>query len=313
MAPAALLLRGCFASLYTQSCMLTRDARSRFTVILVGARNPLNIGAAARAMQDFGFSDLRVVNAFAAPFEAAQLAAAEQTQALDLGAASTSGIRAENILAHAQRFDALADALADCTYVVATTALGARTLTQLVVPVQEAAPQMLAQLEHPQSRVALLFGSEKTGLTNEQLSYASLLTTIPMFQPRANDGTYLRHLSMNLGQSVAVCLYELTRAGFEDARELPPHSAPPVTHEDRERLAELLTAVMEQIDYTRRYPHHASAEQVRQLSLSLGADRAEAVTWMGVLRQVLRATRNTEQTTETTKPQAAVPDDTTSS
>lgn len=293
--------------------MLTRDARSRFTVILVGARNPLNIGAAARAMQDFGFSDLRVVNAFAAPFEAAQLAAAEQTSALDLDVASTSAIRAENILAHAKRYDALAEALADCTYVVATTALGSRTLTQLLVPVQEAAPQMLAQLENSHARVALLFGSEKTGLTNEQLSYAQLLTTIPMFQPRADDGTYLRHLSMNLGQSVAVCLYELTRAGFEDAREMPPHAAPPATQEDRERLAELLTAVMQQIDYTRRYPHHASPDQIRQLTQTLGADRAEAVTWMGVLRQVLRATRNAPQTAETSEPQAAAPSDTASS
>ena len=56
--------------------MLSTAARARLTVVLVGARNPSNIGAAARAMQDFGFSDLRIVNDFAAPFEAAQLEAA---------------------------------------------------------------------------------------------------------------------------------------------------------------------------------------------------------------------------------------------
>ena len=78
--------------------------------------------------------------------------------------------------------------------------------------------------------MALLFGSEKTGLTNDQLSHASLLTTIPMYSP--SDA---RHLSMNLGQSVAVCLYELTRSGFENSIGIPVIHEALATAEDRER------------------------------------------------------------------------------
>jgi tRNA/rRNA methyltransferase len=277
--------------------MLTATRRSRLTVILVGARNPQNIGAAARALHDFGFSDLRIVNDFAAPFEAALLEA-------------KSAVSAHEIMAAARRFDSLADALADCTFVVATTAIGDRELTVPVLPLQQAAPLILAQLhavgpsmggepqppEQPaaQPRVALLFGSEKTGLTNHQLSHATLLTTIPMFQPTADDGRPARHLSMNLGQSVAVCLYELTREGLEDAREIPVLHEAPATAADRERLTELLLTLMQATGYTRRYPHNATPELVRHLSQQLGDSHREAMTWMGLLKQVLWAVSRQE-------------------
>lgn len=262
--------------------MLSAEARSRFTVVLVGARNPHNIGAAARAMHDFGFSDLRVVNEFAPPFEAAQLAAElPETKA---------AVAASSVMRAARRFDALAPAIADCTLVVGTTAIGGRELRDAVVPLEQAAPKMLAALGASGQRVALLFGSEKTGLTNEQLSHCSLLTTIPMFAPiDAATGEPGRHLSMNLGQSVAVCLYELTREGFEGARELPVLHEAAATSEDRERLTSLLLDVMGATGYTRRYPHNAAEATVRRLAQSLGESHQEAMTWMGILRQVLRS------------------------
>ena len=250
--------------------MLSAAARARLTVVLVGARNPSNIGAAARAMQDFGFSDLRIVNDFAAPFEAAQLEA-------------KSAVAAQQIMSEARRFDSLAAALADCTLVVGTTAIGERELAQSVLPLQTAAPLMLAPLaSSDDQRVALLFGSEKTGLTNEQLSHCSLLTTIPMFEPEA-----ARHLSMNLGQSVAVCLYELTRAGFEGVKEIPALHEASATHEDRERLTQLLLDVFQATGYARRFPANADELVVRQLVQQLGRTHREATTWMGVLRQIL--------------------------
>jgi tRNA/rRNA methyltransferase len=236
--------------------MLSAAARARCTVVLVGARNPQNIGAAARAMHDFGFTDLRVVNDFAAPFEAAQLEA-------------TSAVAA------------------DSTLIVATTAIGDRTLTQPVRPLRETTPRMVSAMTLEGERVALLFGSEKTGLTREQLSHASLLTTIPMHQPIAEDGTPARHLSMNLGQSVAVCLYELTREGLEDARPLPALHEAPATGDDRERVTQLLLDVMQATGYTRRFPANADEAVVRQLALQLGVSHREAMTWMGILRQVL--------------------------
>jgi tRNA/rRNA methyltransferase len=260
--------------------MLSAAARARLTVVLVGARNPQNIGAAARAMHDFGFSDLRIANDFAAPFEAAQLEA-------------KSAVAAESVMQNARRYDSLSEAIADCHLIVGTTAVGERELTQPIIPLQQAAPQILAALEStpsepsalepkPSPSVALLFGSEKTGLTNEHLSHCSLLTTVPLHAPAGS-----RHLSMNLGQAVAVCLYELTRAGLEGARELPVLHEAPATSADRERLAELLLEVMNSTGYTRRYPHNANELVVRQLVQQLGATHRESMTWMGILRQFL--------------------------
>jgi tRNA/rRNA methyltransferase len=263
--------------------VLTSVQRARLTVVLVGARNPGNIGAAARAMQDFGFSDLRVVNEFAAPFEAAQIEAAASVEA-------KSAVAAESVMRNARRFDALAEAIADCTLVVGTTAVGEREIKMPVEPLRQTAGEILATLGAAESgRVALLFGSEKTGLTNEQLSHCNRLTTVPMYAPQGtgSDGKPERHLSMNLGQSVAVCLYELTREGFEGARELPVLHEAPATADDRERLTQLLLDVMQATGYTRRYPQNAGGPLVRQLAMQLGTSHREAMTWMGVLKQVL--------------------------
>ncbi len=256
--------------------MLSAAERARFTVVLVGARNPGNIGAAARAMQDFGFSDLRFVNDYTAPFEAAQLDAPK------------SAVGAVSVMRMARSFTSLTEAIADCTLVVGTTAIGERSIEQHLLPLIDAAPRFLAALRTSgNARIALLFGSEKTGLTNDQLSHCVWLTTIPMFSPTAaDDGIAARHLSMNLGQAVAVCLYELVREGFEGAKEIPFAAPPPATAEDRERLTQLLLDVMHITEYTRRFPANAHEPQIRRLVLSLGTNHAEAETWMGIFRQI---------------------------
>jgi TrmH family RNA methyltransferase len=254
--------------------MISPAMRARLTVGLIGARNPSNIGAAARAMRDFGFSDLRFVNDYAVPFEAAQL---ESTK---------SAVGAAEVMRAARAFTSVTEAIADCTLVVGTTAIGGRQVSRQVVPVSESSEAIIQELANPNGRVALLFGSEKTGLTNDQLSHCQLLVTIPMFAP-ADE----RHLSMNLGQSVAVCLYELVRAGFEGARELPAMPREGVTAEARERLAQLLIGAMEATGYSRRFPANAREHVVRQLAMQLGKSPDEATTWMGFLRQILRSTK----------------------
>jgi TrmH family RNA methyltransferase len=269
--------------------MLSAADRARFTIVLVGARNPSNIGAAARAMHDFGFSDLRVVNDYAAPFEAAQIEAAQiEAAQIETPLEAKSAVAAAHVMHNARRFTSVAEAIADCTLVIATTAIGERDLRQPVQTLQQAAPRMLAALSIAGTRVSLLFGSEKTGLTNEHLSHCSLLTTIPMFAPEQ-----ARHLSMNLGQAVAVCLYELTRAGFEDAKPVPVLHELAATAEDRERLTQLLLDVMHATGYTRRFPANSTEPLVRQLAHQLGASHREAMTWMGIFRQVLWRERTT--------------------
>lgn len=252
--------------------MLTAEGRARLRVVLVGARNPQNIGAAARAMQDFGFGDLRVVNEFVPPFEAARLEA-------------KSAVGAQTVMAAAQLHTDLLDAIQDCHVVVGTTAIGGREPRLAVQTLQAVAPEIIATLNcgtaeclHTEARVALLFGSEKTGLTNAQLSYCGRLVTIPMFAPQG------RHLSMNLGQSVAVCLYELGREGFEGVRQLPDLHGTLPTEGDRERLVHLLLESMQHSGYARRFPSNARIEVIRGLARQLGQTRDEAFTWMGFLR-----------------------------
>src|ERR1700761_7489278 len=173
--------------------MLTEAERSRIRVVLVRARNPNNIGAIARAMHDFGFSDLRLVNDYPVSLEAAR-----------------SAIDASAVMENARLFATVADAIADCALVVGTTAVGDRKQEHPIYTLAEAAPRLRAAAST--GPVALLFGSEKTGLSNEELSYCQWLLTIPMHQTPG-----LRHASMNLGQAAAVCLYEVVRSAEQEA------------------------------------------------------------------------------------------------
>src|SRR5258707_2405292 len=126
----------------------------RFVVVLVRARNPNNIGAVARAMHDCGFRHLRVVNEYAVPFETAR-----------------SAVDASGVMAGAVAFVSVADAVADCTLVVGTTAVGERALEHPLYGLPEAAGRIGLELARDGGRVALLFGSEKTGLSNDELSH----------------------------------------------------------------------------------------------------------------------------------------------
>lgn len=259
--------------------MLREAELDRVCVVLVRARNPSNIGAVARAMHDFGFSRLRVVNPFAAPFEGAR-----------------SAVDASEVLSRAMACASVAEAVADCTLVVGTTAVGERHLEHKLLRLADAAPVIRAELRGerpvttdgagsvaqgaPGGRVALLFGSEKTGLSNEELSHCNWLLTIPM-QHYAD----VRHASMNLGQAVAVCLYELARN--ESVTNAVPNSREPADAATLERLTALLTEVLETTEYPRRHPGRSDPATVRRLVRRMGLDAQDAVIWMGILRQML--------------------------
>ena len=158
-------------------------------VVLVGTRNPLNVGAVARAMSNFGAMELRAVR----PYEKAWREA-------------KSAVGAGELLARAKEFASLAEAVADCSLVVGTTAVGNREMKHPLRPLEEAARLIEKRMET--GRVAVLFGSEKWGLSNEDLSYCHWLMRIP---------TRAEHRSMNLGQAAAVVMYELGRKDRTDA------------------------------------------------------------------------------------------------
>ena len=243
--------------------MLSRETLARVVVVLVRARNPSNIGAVARAMHDFGFRHLRVVNEFAVPFEAAK-------SAVDAGA----------VMAAAEQFGSVAEAVADCTLVVGTTAVGERVLQHPLRALPEAGPEVLGHLAVAEAKVALLFGSEKTGLSNEELSHCGWLLTIPM---EAHEG--VRHPSMNLGQAVAVCLYELVRGGGTVPAGFGVPAA--ATGAEVERVTVLLMEVLEKAGYVRHHPANCGEGDIRRLVVRMGLTGTDVVVWMGMLRQIL--------------------------
>jgi tRNA/rRNA methyltransferase len=266
--------------------MLIPEELDRIHIVLVRARNPNNIGAAARAMHDFGLRHLRVVNDYPVPFESAR-----------------SAVDANDVLASAVACATLAEAIADCTLVIGTTAVGERDLQHPLLPLPDAAPSILAELrrnttsDSKPGRVALLFGSEKTGLSNEELSHCNWLLTIPM-RPYAD----VRHASMNLGQAVAVCLYELVRdesgpqkISHDEPEPQSPASDPanspaaesPTTAADLERLTTLLAETLEKSGYLRRHPANCEPAQLRRLLRRMAADANDAPIWMGIFRQLL--------------------------
>jgi tRNA/rRNA methyltransferase len=234
----------------------------RLTVVLVRTRNPLNIGAAARAMQNFGVRELRLV----APYE---LSFRESRSAVGAGA----------VLQQAREFASVADAVADCRLVIGTTAARRRELLQPLVRLEEAAAPIHAALV--QGNVALLFGSEKHGLTREDLDHCQWLVRI------ATDET---QPSMNLGQAVAVCLWELARttgAGLVPVREQRVVSGGAVSG-DLDRLGEMLMEVLNETSYTHPKTVASTAAEVRRMLRRLQVTSEDIHLLLGMTRKLLR-------------------------
>jgi len=217
-------------------------------VVLIDTRNPLNIGAAARAMHNFGFSHLRLVNPYDVAYQEAR-----------------SAVSATNILKNAEEYKTTAEAIADCSLVVGTTSLGHRELQHSLRSLEYGGRMIRKRLTS--APVALLFGSEKFGLSNDDLSYCHWLLRISTVA------------SMNLGQAVAVCLYELTRK----AAAPQPEKRKRATAQDLDRLTSLLTEVLEQSGYV----HATSTEaKIRRLIRRLDLPAHDAEVWLGMFRQI---------------------------
>ncbi len=233
----------------------------RLHVVLVNTRNPLNIGAAARAMSNFGVADLRVVNPYEASFREAR-----------------SAVGASELLARAREFQSVAEAVADCSLVVGTTAAGSRELRHPLRRLEQGVELIRRRLSS--SGVALLFGSEKRGLSNEDLSHCHWLMRIP---------TREQHGSMNLGQAVAVCLYELVRDGRAAATRAPKERT--ANAAETERFTLLLLDALRDSGYIDSKATAATEEKVRRLVRRLNLPTGDAEVWLGMLRQIGWKTR----------------------
>jgi tRNA/rRNA methyltransferase len=229
-------------------------------VVLVRPRNPLNIGAAARAMANFGFREMLLV----APYD-------------PVWREARSAVGADKVLKSAQAVPTLLEAIGDATLVVGTTAGSRRNLDRDLLPLPDL-PAWLRERK-AQGRAALLFGSEKTGLSNEHLSYCHVLVRIP---------TGARCPSMNLGQAVAVCAYELARSGAVPLRppHLTVHRSDPANLQTLEHLFERAARVLDSVGYLKPKSRNATLIKLRQLLLGLGLTQSDARILGGVVAQI---------------------------
>lgn len=213
-------------------------------------------------MTNFGFGRLRLVRPWEPSFREAR-----------------SAVGAAPVLATAEELANLDEAVADCTLVVGTTAGEQRTPADPLERLETVAARIRDQLQAG-GRVAILFGSEKAGLSNEELSYCQVLARIP---------TEPDQPSMNLGQAVAVTLYELIRPSGDAAAEVPIAEAAAATAADRERLIAVVTEALAASGSA------GDAARVRQLVQHMALTAEDAHGWMGVFRHLLWKVKNRDR------------------
>ena len=204
-------------------------------------------------MANFGFDDLRVVKPYDLAFREA-----------------VSAVGGAGVLSRARVFDTVADAVSDCSLVVGTTAATHRVPQH---PIERIEPAASAMRGHD-DRVALLFGSEKFGLSNDDMSFCHVLARIP---------TIPETPSMNLGQAVAICLYEVVRGGGESRRS----NFRAVDSSEAEQLTTMLLDVLQRSGYTNRITAVSTAQKIRRWIRRLRISRTDAPLLLGVLRQIL--------------------------
>jgi len=225
-------------------------------VVLVRPRNPLNIGAVARAMSNFGAHRLRLVNPYSVAFREAR-----------------SAVGALQLLREAEEFKTVAEAVADCVLVVGTTAVRNRVLQQPLLRLDRDGGAIRSQLQS--GRVAILFGSEKIGLTNDDFTHCHRLLQIPTQQD---------HISMNLAQAVAVCLYELARESKE-----PPtkHTEDLASAAANEQITQGILEALDKGGYVKPGTDAVTEKKVRRLVLRFGLTEVDAQVLLGMVRQIV--------------------------
>ncbi|HNV78198.1 MAG TPA: RNA methyltransferase [Thermomonas sp.] len=242
-------------------------AASQLRIVLVGTQHPGNIGSAARAMKTMGLSKLVLV--------APEKAPDRDTHAMAAGA--------DDLVEAAPVFATLAEAVADCRWVLGCTARSRRIQLEQLHPRDAAARAVLAAAGGP---VALVFGRERTGLDNEELQLCHAAVHIP------SDPAFS---SLNLAAAVQVLSYELRCALLGDAgtgeagggRTLPP-GEDVASHAELEGLFGQLAEALDQIDFHKGRAPASAMRKLRRLYLRANLDSAEVRLLRGVLADTQR-------------------------
>jgi TrmH family RNA methyltransferase len=233
-------------------------------IVLVEPSHPGNIGAAARAMKNMRLEQLFLVSPRQFPHSEA--------------IARASG--ADDLLERARVVDTLPEALVGCGFIVATTSREREQYFR-VADVRDGAERVLR--ESARGPTAVLFGSERAGLTNEQLETAHLLIRIP-----ASDA----YPSLNLAMAVQIVAYELFRARGVSI-DPAPGAGPLADPQDMQRLYAHLAQVLEEIDFRDRTQSgtHLMA-RIRRFLQRAELDRNEVNILRGILTAVQRRRRH---------------------
>ncbi len=229
---------------------------SHCKIVLVRPRDPNNIGAAARAMKNFGFGDLAVV-----------------TPHPPVWSEVVSAVNAEDVLTNARVCESLDEAVADCNLVVGTTDRTRVEQKQTVYTPSD----LSRELREAGYTLALVFGSEKHGLTNEDLSRCHRVMSVP---------TEHDCPSMNLGQAVAICLYELIRDGAQSA--IVPRPVETATAGATDAALQLLLEVLRLIDFVLPGNEPDLTRRLRGSLLRLNPTRYDIEMLCGILSRIKR-------------------------
>jgi len=227
-------------------------------IVLAGISHPGNIGSAARAMKTMGLERLCLV-------------APERFPATE---AAVMAAGAGDVLERAQVFADVAGAVADCGLVVGTT-VRQRHLPWRTVGPREAAREIAAAAAT--SEVAVLFGAERTGLTNEDIERCQLLLTIP---------TGPSYASLNVAMAVQVVAYELLLAGRGAPADASVRGIPLASAREMERFYAHLEEVLEEIEFRDRTGEGHLMARLRRFFNRAVPDQNEVNILRGILTSV---------------------------
>ncbi len=241
------------------------DPFAHVRIVLVGTQHPGNIGSAARAMKTMGLSRLVLVEPERVP--------PAEADALAAGA--------DDVLAAARVHDTLAEALADCSLVLGCTARS-RRVALAEQPPREAATRALEGARHD-GEVALVFGRERTGLTNDELQLCHGAVHIP-----ANP----LYSSLNLAAAVQVMSYELRMAmlGAQAVAETARGEVP-AAHAELEGFFAQLAQTLDAIDFHKGRAPESAMRKLRRLFLRADLDVREVRLLRGILADAQRMAR----------------------
>jgi TrmH family RNA methyltransferase len=230
-------------------------------VVLVEPQDPVNIAAVVRAMKNMGVRQLRLVN----PVE------------YDPSRVERVAHDTRDIVSQVRHFASLDEAIADCVFAAGFTARRRKAKWKLVSPREVATPMLAAASEGP---VALFFGREDHGLSNESLDRAHAVVTIPTSE----------HPSLNLAQAVLIALYELHLAADASRTLAPPRKdAPPASAEQLQRYFTDADKALAAIDFFRTRNEELVLRSLRSLTYRAAPDAREIDLLRSIAIEVMRA------------------------